>query len=295
MNNMALDFPCPVLTPIATDTERPSHSSLTVVKLELNANAASIATLLGDGVSGHLFLMLSLVDYFTQTGINFIAPTNPGMAPTHPVPPGSASEIAERVRLHKQDADNFRLYTRVDNALRNQIIAATPDIFIRAIRDPITGYGRISAMHMYTHLRTVYGRISQNEMTLNLSNMEKAWSPPTPLEAMFTQLADGCDFAAAGGEILPQTLVMRIGFGLIDRTGLYPEACRGWLMMPQGTHTSPLFKTHFEAAENYRLERERQTKANYANKMETYSTRTVPNVVIKDNDTSTTETTVTKT
>ena len=101
MNNTTLDFPCPVLTPIATDTERPSHSSLTVVKLELNANVASIATLLGDGVSGHLFLMLSLVDYFTQTGINFIAPTNPGMAPTHPVPPGSASEIAERVRLHK--------------------------------------------------------------------------------------------------------------------------------------------------------------------------------------------------
>ena len=223
--DLKLDFPFPVLTAIATATVRPSHSTITATSLELNANAAAIATLLGDGVTGHLFLMLPLVDYFVHTGINFIAPVNPGIAPIHPTPAGTPAEITERVRLHTQAALTYRTYNRVDNALRNQIIACTPEVYIRTMRNPITGYGRITALELLTHLKLTYGRITQNEMTLNLQRMQQPWNPPTPIESLFTQLTDGVVFAVNGGEQLPMSMVIRMAFKHVDYTGLFPDAC----------------------------------------------------------------------
>ena len=77
---------------------------------------------------------------------------------------------------------------------------------------------------MFQNLRKVYGFISSKK-GLNLFNMERAWIPVTPLEAVYTQLAEGCEFSAAGGKILPETLVMIIGSGIIDLTGIFPETC----------------------------------------------------------------------
>ena len=124
--DIKIDFSFPVLTPIATTTTHPSHNTNKVTSLELNANTAAIATLLGDGVTDHLFLMLPVVEYFFHTGVNFIPPVNPGMAPVHPTPAGTPADITERVRMHTQAALAFRTYNRVDNAFQNQLIACTP-------------------------------------------------------------------------------------------------------------------------------------------------------------------------
>ena len=154
--DQSLDFPFPVFTPVCTATTRPTHRSLITTGLELNANATSIATLIGDGVTGHLFLMLTPLAYFTLNAMNFTPPVNPGPAPIQPLNPGTAAEIAEIFRLHKQASTIFQLYNRVDNALRNQLIKATPDVYIRHLRDPITGYGSVTALQMLTHLKTTY-------------------------------------------------------------------------------------------------------------------------------------------
>ena len=50
--------------------------------------------------TGHLFLMMSLVEYFVLTGINFVPTLNPGSAPDHPTPHGTPAEIADRVCLN---------------------------------------------------------------------------------------------------------------------------------------------------------------------------------------------------
>ena len=55
-------------------------------------------------------------------------------------------------------------------------------------------------------------------MMLNLTNMSQPWGPPQPMESLWTNLNDGFDFEFTGGEEIPQTMIIPIGFGLIDKT-----------------------------------------------------------------------------
>ena len=54
-----MNFPYPILTPIAAATIRPLYTTLCVMQLELNANAAAVYTLIGDGISSHVFLTIT--------------------------------------------------------------------------------------------------------------------------------------------------------------------------------------------------------------------------------------------
>jgi hypothetical protein len=49
----------------------------------------------------------------------------------------------------------------VDKALRNQLIAATPDIYLHELRDLYLGYASTSCLEIITHLCETYGVISQ--------------------------------------------------------------------------------------------------------------------------------------
>ena len=81
------------------------------MQLELNDNVSAIATLLGDGVSDHIFFTLTPVEYVTLTGMIFVPLVNPGMAPFHSAFPVIPTMIAEPIQLYKHHVQ-FR-YSKV--------------------------------------------------------------------------------------------------------------------------------------------------------------------------------------
>ena len=92
--------------------------------------------------------------------------------------------------------------------------------------------------------------------------MQAPWNPPTPIEALFTQLNVGIRFATAGNDAPSEASVIRIGYNIINSTGLLDVACREWRGKDDATKTLALFRCHFRDA--YQDRRHSQTTSGAA-------------------------------
>jgi len=207
-SNIVAAFPYPTLTPI---TARPTHSSLKALQQALNSNARSVHSDLGDGTRGHLALTMTDEAFLVLTGnVAFVIPINPGPFADHPAG-ATVAQITEGNKQHAIARHSFQLYNTVQAALRNQLIAAVPDTYIRKLRIDYEGYGAVTILQFLTHLFLHYGKIDASELSENLTRMNLPWNPPTPIETLYTQLTEGVAFAAAAGEVIPATWIVRSG------------------------------------------------------------------------------------
>ena len=244
-------FPTLKLTPISSATHPPTYATLRAAQTQLNANAASIPSHGGDGLHGHVALTLSPTDYALLSAIPFLPPNNPPPILEHPAGL-TAHQIAELNRIHTTACSVFRTYNEVDKALRTQIIDAVADHYIEDLYDPTLGYGNVSSLALLTHLWTNHGKITQDELDANQLRMQAPWNPPTPIEALFTQLNVGIRFATAGNDAPSEASVIRIGYNIINATGLFDVACREWRAKQDDAKTLPLFRRHFRDADQDR-------------------------------------------
>jgi ribosomal protein L9 len=83
--------------------------------------------------------------------VPFIAPINPPVHPEHPAG-STAAQISEINRQHKEDKKNFRQYHAIDNALRNQLIAAVPHIYISTLSDDTVGFGNVTCLQIISRI-----------------------------------------------------------------------------------------------------------------------------------------------
>ena len=171
--------------------------------------------------------------------------------PDHPVHPPNATQpqIIEINRLHKAMQQIFRTYDELDKDLKTQIIQATPLCYINAKRHRTLGFATVTSLDLLTHLWTTYGTITQAELDENVKRMNTPWSPPTPVETLFTQLAEASDYAIAGGDQMNEIFCVRAGYNIVYNNGLFTEACREWRAKPVAQWTMQAFTLHFKAAD----------------------------------------------
>jgi hypothetical protein len=157
----SFDFPHPVLTKIGNNNTEPTFTSILVAHVELNVNAASIYSARGDGLQGHLALMIDAMDYIKRSIGNkpCLPPTAPSAVPTH-LETASDAQISETNRQHKVQKEEFILFHNSNTALHNLLIAAVPPIFLADQRNHMTGVGNKTVLQLLTYLHTTFGRIS---------------------------------------------------------------------------------------------------------------------------------------
>jgi hypothetical protein len=259
------NFPFPSLTPFATDRQPPTHSSLLLLQKELNANAMSVHSPRGGGLHGHLTLTVTGARYaiITNAAPPFVVPPAP---PADPVIPAAATaaQISEAVRQHHEQQRTFQQYHDTDKALVRLILAAGPDTYIEAMADPELGYARVTALTLLTHLKTTYGTLTAADRDANLSRMTTPWGPPSPIEALFTQLEQGQRLADLANEPIANSQLARMGQTMLLKTGLYPDGCREWRLLPDAQQTWPAFKLHFARQERDRQETSTTATSGYA-------------------------------
>lgn len=107
-------FPHPTVTPIVG---QPSYATIAELNLQLNANAASVLSNLGDGHHGLLSLTVTTEVYNTISNVIFLVPTNPGANPTIP-PASTGPQISEYRRQHIEDSCVFWEYMSTDASLK---------------------------------------------------------------------------------------------------------------------------------------------------------------------------------
>ena len=134
MTTTTYTFPHTTLTPIVG---KPTLATLTLLKLELYANAMFTESLLGGGNHGYLALVMSPAEYALQPGtIPFIEPANPGEQPPH-LPAATAPQMTEANRRHDYNITKYAEYRAIHAQLKLQLINAVHSTYIEILRDPL--------------------------------------------------------------------------------------------------------------------------------------------------------------
>jgi hypothetical protein len=237
-------FPFPTVTPIVGE---PNYESIAALHLQLNANAASIHSHLGDGRLGLLHLTISPAVYATLSDVAFVPPVNPGPVPlfedglTGPQIANVRLEFAENTALYKR-------YDTADKALKQLLLSAVDDMFVRCLQTQYIGYLNVTTRAILDHLYAEYARISPSDILANDATFKTAYDPNMPIETLFDQIESAIDYAAAGLTPYTPEQVINNAYQLVYATGMFLDDCKIWKRRDAPYKTWAHFKTDFSLA-----------------------------------------------
>jgi hypothetical protein len=237
-------FPHPSISPIVGI---PSYTTIASLNLQLNANAASIQSNLGNGTLGLLSLTVSPDVYNTLSDTPFIVPVNPGAQPIIP-DAATAAMIAALTRTHTENIRIWREYLATDKGLKQQLIHAVDEMYYKTLRNRITGYASVTTRNILEHLYLTYGHISPADLADNDATMKSAYDPSQPIEVLFDQIEEALDLAAAANAAYTPQQIVAYAYNLVFQTGVFADACRDWRRRPLIEKTWANFKRDFAVA-----------------------------------------------
>ncbi len=240
-------FPFPTVNPIVGE---PNYESIAALHQQLNANAASVQSHLGNGVLGLLYLTVSPAVYANLSAVPFLPPVNPG--PTPIIPDRSTVPTTTTIRARFiEETDVFKQYSTTDKALKQLlIVGAVDEMFIRSLQTKYLGYLNVSTREILDHLYAQYARISASDLQDNDVTFKKPYEPNLPIETLFDQIENCIDFAAAGLSPYSTEQVTNNAYQLIFATGMFFDDCKIWKRRDAAYKTWDQFKTDF--AESHR-------------------------------------------
>ena len=136
IDNIIGQFPHPTIPAIR---DAPTYENISFTNIMLNANATSIHTNLGDDKQGHLSLPISASQYAKVSSVTFVPPINPGVTAVIS-DDATATQTRSITAAHKADTRVWRQYTAVEKALNHQLITVHNPMYIRVLRNLLTGF-----------------------------------------------------------------------------------------------------------------------------------------------------------
>jgi len=245
---------------------RPTFTTIYKFQKSLNSQALSIPSTNNPDL-GFLGEVIPTTQYTDlNNGIEYVVPQNPGIAPTYN-PDATQFQINEAIRLHGLSANEYHIF-------RNMIVNSIEEKYISTLCHPITRFNTCTPLNLTEHIWNTYGKITTSDLTANEERMYANWNPPTPIETLYEQLTDGQQFAMQGGETIHNSQLVRKGYEIIGRTGLFTEDCKEWRKKPEDEQTFDNFKHFFTAADDDRRKNNATTgssgySANQSNKSST--------------------------
>jgi hypothetical protein len=242
-------FPNPKIDPIIG---LPNYDSIIAVQLQLNQNAASIDSHLGDGINGLLPLTVSTAMYNTISNELFDVPTNPSPNPIVQ-PTGTEHQIKEAYRVHSKNTRIWRKFQATVKSLKQLLLGAVGNIYTSALKHRVTGYANVSTRCLIEHLYSKYGNITVGDLEANDQRMKIPFDPNEPIKALYTQLEPAIDFADAVDTPYSVNQLVTTTYNLVFKTGLFADTCLDWRRRPTADKTWINFQTAFsEAAQDLR-------------------------------------------
>jgi hypothetical protein len=243
-------FPHPTIAPI---TGVPNYETLANLNLQLNANAASVQSNLGDGLLGLLYLTVTPTEYNTLSNVAFGPPDNPAGAIPEMGANATGAQIAAVVCEHNTRINMFKEYLATDKVLKQHVLGAVNNMYLRTLQHRITGFANVTMREMLDHLYTNYGRLSPADLQENDTCLHTPYDPNQPIEAFIDQVEDAVSLAAAAQAPYSPQQTIAMAYTLMFSTGMFPEACQEWRRRPTAKQTWVNFKTAFtEAHQDFR-------------------------------------------
>jgi hypothetical protein len=145
----------------------PTYATLTLLRNELQQNAATIPSNRGGGANGYLGTIMSGPMYETiAPGQPFTIPVYPGAQP-NVAAATTAAQISEAVRMHNESLREWREYTNIHNALKKQLEEAIEPVYLRSQRHRHVGFANRSVRELLAYLFQAYGQLNaQKPLTI---------------------------------------------------------------------------------------------------------------------------------
>ena len=257
----SLTFTHPVLTNI---TGTPTNVTLKSMTKEIYTNARSVYSTRGGGTNGHLAIVMPAAAYLTRTGIAFDVPPHPGPTPIYPNQ-ANVAQRAEVNRAYDKAMGEFKLYIKVTEELKKQIIAAVDKTFIKILDDREFGYSDVSCLDILTHLKTTYGTIESEDIEANRNSLSTEWDIDTPIEELWEKCKEVQQYseAAGPGHAINDQTVIHLTLSVFEKTGVFDSSVETWRAKVEADRTLVTFKAHFNKANKERARKLTAKAAGY--------------------------------
>jgi hypothetical protein len=240
-------------------TGMPTYTTLTLLRNELQQNAATIPSNRGGGSNGYLGTIMSGPMYDTiAPGQPFTIPGYPGAQPTV-IAGATGPQISEAVRLHNESLREWREYTNIHNALKKQLEEAIEPVYLRSQRHRHVGFANRSVRELMGYLFQAYGQLNAQKLMDNQTTMNKPWDPSTPFETLIEQIEDAMEVADAATQAFTDAQILTLAYTLVYNTGLYFDECKEWKAKPAAAKTWDAFKIFFLLAQTELREQQHAT------------------------------------
>lgn len=254
----SITFPIPELTKLE-EGQAPSFTIIRKWQAELYENAMAIPSHRGGGAHGHVGMLMGAVEYgiLTNDAAAWVSPVAPAAEPDIPVAATQQQAATIRDTWHRRMTE-FQTFTKVNTGLKQLILQACPTEFLIELKNPLTGFAGSTARDLLDHVVAQYGDITPDDLLENRKEMNRAWSPDTPIRLLWAQIQTCRSIATDGGNPISDMDAITSALENIEKSGVFPDDVRTWRNRPIAEWTLANLRTHFNRAEK---ERNRQITA----------------------------------
>ena len=232
---------------------KPTNTSLQVLKRQLYDNAASIPSRRGGGAHGHLGIVLAADRYLAISGnIAWIPPKHPGDSPNLALAT-TAVQRDQVTRQYDSDLLVFELYTRVSNALKQQLLLSVSSSFLCALEDPTFGFMAATPLAMIQHLDSTYGTLTPEELEVNRLELSKPWNPDSPIEELWASVDNVLRLARNGHADISEVTTITILLAMFETSGLLGSTTEKFRLRDTSEWTLAGFKDEVSRGNKERL------------------------------------------
>ena len=209
----------------------PHYFSIAEAHAPLNEKATYVYSSRGNPALGHYILTASDDEYLLLSGISFIITFNLGIHPV--VAPGATdAQIDHAKREHEESMREFRLFKAVDDALKNQLVNAIDDIYIKYLWDRVTGFATRSVRDILQYLYRTYGSVTPAQLTANDERFRAPYDGSTDLEAYFNGINDCLFVAYKSNQHYSKGQTLTAASSAITQSQHFSLAIREWHKFP---------------------------------------------------------------
>jgi hypothetical protein len=125
---------------------------------------------------------------------------------------GTAAQISAARHQWEEDAQTYRTYTSVQQAVEKQISSVFEPMYLDILNDNMVGYANVSARDMLDHLFYTHGNITAVDLAINFEHIRRAWDPHQPVETLSKQIQDCADYSESGGVLIGHLQQINVGY-----------------------------------------------------------------------------------
>ena len=127
-------------------------------------------------------------------------------------------------------------------------------MFIKASKNPISGYSNVTTKQLLNHVYNCYGQLTPQDLKNNNDEMNQPYNVTKPIETLYEQIEQARDVTISANAPYNEAQILNSVYNLVFNMNVFPETCKEWRRLPHAQKTWATLKIVFtEAHKDYMM------------------------------------------